>query len=367
MLKRCNSQVAITCQICKESRNVKWRCMDCDLKTICERCKENHSNDPSISEHTIVNFTDIPVTPVSKDGMEQRLEAEIRINQCTRHNKKTYNFFCRTCNFLPINITINLKGDLLFISDYCLKSVTKNAQGQSEILDIFDFYPLIPKCVHYDKERDITLVGLTEDDSNFQLTKRSVRKVVAVNQRTPYKEFQYAEENKRLFTLPVRIISIKDGGICVIDRVSQTTGKVLSLNWEGNLMWIYKDPSLCSHPFYPTDMTITNTKIIIVVDSRNRAFHILNTMGTLILHQPSIDLGIERPFCLDTDKSGFVWVGCLHGTTSRENGAKMYKLKIKGLSVFSLIILITYICIIQKKVQNQMCDLVQFLTADSKK
>lgn len=457
MLKRCNSQVAVTCQVCKESRNVKWRCMDCLLKTICERCKDNHSQNPSFSKHTIVNLTD---PPVCKDRMEQRLGAEFRKKQCTKHNIKTYNFFCRTCNFLvcpdcitevhsnhnlaeisqyvketflddvetstdytklynhierqdsvsrdsfcllmtefelvhtvrtelpainqmtmvkddeayiwsldrnmiiylqlnttgflnkmqklsdsievgeiegflsqPMDITINLKGDLLFISDHCLKLMTKNAQGQTKILDLHDFYPLNPNCVHYDKERDITWVGLIGDDSNFQLTKRSVRKVVAVNQRTLYKEFQYTEENKRLFTLPVKIFSIQKGGICMIDRVSQTTGRVISLNAEGILMWIYKDPppSSCSHPFNPTDLTITNTQIIIVVDSCNRAFHILNTKGTLILHQSSIHLGIERPFCLDTDESGYLWVGCLCDSTSRETGAKMYKLKIKGL------------------------------------
>ncbi|CAC5413621.1 TRIM2_3 [Mytilus coruscus] len=454
-LKRCNYQVAVMCQMCKKSQKLKWRCMDCDL-TICEICKEIHSNIPSISGHTIVNLTDIPVS-----RMEQRVEAEIMKNQCTRHNKKTYKFFCRTCNVLicsecitevhskhnhayisqllneqilneadtskdytkvykdidrqdsalidsycllmtefelvhtvrtnlptinymalpnddeayicsldrksivnlklnttgyftrkrklsdskevdeivgfhiqPYDITINIKGDLLFISDYCLKLVTKNAQGQTEITNIKDFNPLKPKCVHYEKERDIILLGLSEGDSDFELKESSLRQVVAVNQRrTLCKRFEYTTENKRLFTLPVRITTIKDGGICVIDRVSQTTGRVMSLNWEGNLMWTYEvpPPSLCPGQFYPTDLTITNTEKIIVVDSNNRAFHILNTKGALILHQSSIHLGIERPFCLDTDNSGYLWVGCLRGTTSRETGANLYKIKIKGL------------------------------------
>ncbi|CAG2219484.1 unnamed protein product [Mytilus edulis] len=456
MLKRCNSQVAVTCQMCKKSQKLKWRCMDCDL-TICENCKGIHSKIPSISGHKVVSFSDIPAS-----RMERRVEEEIMKNQCTKHNRKTYRFFCRNCNLLicsdcitedhskhnhayisqliyeqilneadtlesyskeykdterqdsasidsycllmtefelvhtvktnlpsinymrlpnddeayicsldrksivnlklnttgfftmirkrklsdskevdeivgfqiqPNDITINLKGDLLFISNHCLKLVTKHAKDQNEITDIKDFNPLKPKCVHYDKEREIFLVGLTEGDSDFELTESSLRQVVAVNQRGQLrKSFELTTENKRLFTLPVRIFSIADGGICVIDRVSQTSGRVISLNWEGNLLWTYHNPpqSLCPNPFYPTDLTMTNTKKIIVVDSNNRAFHILNPNGDLILHQSSINLGIERPLCLDTDKSGYLWVGCSRDSSSRD-GANLYKIKIKGL------------------------------------
>ncbi|VDI33437.1 Hypothetical predicted protein [Mytilus galloprovincialis] len=439
MLKRCNSQVAVTCQMCKKSQKLKWRCMDCDF-TICENCKDIHSKIPSISGHKVVSFTDIPVS-----RMERRVEEEIMKNQCTKHNRKTYRFFCRNCNLLicsdcitedhsnhnhayisqliyeqilneadtlerqdsasinsycllmtefellntvntnlpsinymtlpnddeayicsldrkrivnlklnttgffarvrkevdeivesqiqPSDITINLKGDLLFISNHCLKLVTKNAQDQKEITDIKDFNPLKPKCVHYDKERNIFLVGLTEDDTDFELTESSLRQVVAINQGGQLrKSFEFTTENKKLFTLPVRIISLQDGGICVIDRVSQTTGRVISLNWEGNLLWTYHNPpqSLCPNPFYPTDLTMTSTEKIIVVDSNNRAFHILHTNGALILHQSSINLGIERPLCLDTDKSGYLWVGCSRDSLSRD-GANLYKIKIKGL------------------------------------
>ncbi|XP_052058453.1 uncharacterized protein LOC127698810 [Mytilus californianus] len=467
-MERCNSQVKISCQLCDGSQNLKWRCIDCRI-TICDSCSGIHSRIPSTKEHMIVKFGDI-----STCNMELRLEEEIKKMTCKKHNKRTYTFFCRSCNFLictdcifeihsknhnlaeisqfvsenfsnntntseqdtkqksltdsgyedqifhqlesqgssddtfcmlmkdfevvhtvstnlpsinkinisnddeayvcsidrnsivklklnttgffnkklkhskskqveqtegfqPIDITVNSNGDVLFLSrfDKCLKSVTKNSQGKRQVSDIRSFHPLEPICIHCEKDRNGKIwIGLTEGDSDFELTESSIRQVVAINQKGKLcNKLEFTKAQRKLFTLPWTVKNIKDKGICVIDRVSQTAGRVLSLDEEGHLMWIYTDlhSSFSEGPFNPSDLEITNSQNVIVADASNNAFHVLNNSGDLIFHQSSTHLGIQKPCSLNIDKTGHLWVGCLCEANSRDRVGKIYKIQIAGI------------------------------------
>ncbi|VDI06354.1 Hypothetical predicted protein [Mytilus galloprovincialis] len=62
--------------------------------------------------------------------------------------------------------------------------------------------------------------------------------------------------------------------------------------------------------FYPRNVAITSTDMILVTDSLNHAIHILNPAGKVIVYKDVRSLGKELPWSLSFDNSDVLWIGC---------------------------------------------------------
>ncbi|XP_052083650.1 uncharacterized protein LOC127720967 [Mytilus californianus] len=235
----------------------------------------------------------------------------------------------------PADIAVNSVGDIYFICkiDKCIKLVKKNKHNNIQVSSLPKHFTMEPLCIHCEKDNNpIIWVGLAEFGANFKLSYHSSRQVVSILSNGNLRNiFEYTEENQQLFTFPWRITS-NQGRIYVIDRSSESTGTVVALNKYGNMKWRYSDlhPSLSQKPFLPSDVVVTKSTNIIVLDSANNAFHILNIDGNLILQQSLEGFEIKYPFSMKFDESSNLWIGSgSNGAT--DNNAKLYKFQITGI------------------------------------
>ncbi|CAC5374370.1 unnamed protein product [Mytilus coruscus] len=235
----------------------------------------------------------------------------------------------------PADIAVNSLGDMYLICriDNSIKLVKKNKHNKTQISSLPKHFTFEPVCIHCEKGNDsIIWIGLVEIGANFKLSYNSSRQLVSIlSDGKLCNIFEYTEENQPLFTFPCRITS-HQGRIYVIDRKSECTGTVVALTKYGNIKWRYSDlhPSFSPRPFLPSDVVVTEFAKIIVLDSANNAFHILNIDGNLILHQSLKSLELEYPVSMKFDESNYLWIGSgFNGAT--ENNAKLHKIKITGI------------------------------------
>ncbi|VDI38046.1 Hypothetical predicted protein [Mytilus galloprovincialis] len=88
------AQISAVCQFCETSREIKWRCLNCDL-FLCRICNSRiHSKIMSSVEHKIIHLdqcgTEEVVNNIRKLDFKQM--------KCKTHHDKTCFVFCRNCN-----------------------------------------------------------------------------------------------------------------------------------------------------------------------------------------------------------------------------------------------------------------------------
>ena len=223
-----------------------------------------------------------------------------------------------------------IDDDILCVSylDHNLKRAFTDAYGQKQILNIHNFNPLDPICIHIERGEGSKLIwiGLMERGKEV-LIPTSIRKVIAISEIWRIeKTFEFTTTGKRMFTLPFRINNIDDK-IFVLDKTSKKTGRVLVLNSLGHRMWEYQDPqdtSTYAKPFIPTAIATSENNKIVVVDAANSAIHVLNIAGNVIVRKSLLELSIYRPFSLDIDNTGQFWIGSKSDKTADEKRAKIY-------------------------------------------
>lgn len=223
-----------------------------------------------------------------------------------------------------------IDDDILFVSylDHNLKRAFTDAFGQKQILNIHNFDPLDPICIHIERGEGSNLIwiGLMERGKE-DIIPTSIRKVIAISEKWRIeKTFEFTTTGKRMFTLPFRINNIDDN-IFVLDKTSRKTGTVLALNLLGHRMWEYQDPQATStfvKPFFPTAIATSENNKIVVVDAANSAIHILNIAGNVLTYKSLLEFSIYRPFSLDIDNTGQFWIGSNSDKTANERRAKLY-------------------------------------------
>lgn len=235
----------------------------------------------------------------------------------------------------PADIAVNSVGDIYFIckTDNCIKLVKKNNHNKIQVSSLPKPFTLEPLCIHCETDHDsIIWIGLAEFGANYKHTYNSSRQIVSIlSNGNLCNIFEYSDENQPLFTLPWRITS-NEGRIYVIDRKNESTGTVVALNKYGNMKWRYSDlhPSLSQRPFLPSDVVVTKSTNIIVLDSANNALHILSYDGNLILQQSLESFEIEYPISMKFDASNCLWIGSGFNGIA-DSKAKLYKFQITGI------------------------------------
>lgn len=235
------------------------------------------------------------------------------------------------------DIEILSNGNILCISgqNYNISMVTECTNGRKQISQFSNLEPLIPISIHAEKDGEqLIWVGAKEIGEEYNLTLHSVRQVITLSQSgRVVKIIEKTVNERRLFTVPWRLIRVADY-LCVIDKTTTVSGRVISLKTSGHLMWIYnpKQSGICSKEFYPSSMrTTASSQNILVMDAANSSLHVLDMHGSLLLQQSMKTIKVQRPFSIDTDETGQLWVGCVHDKSVSPVKSKIYILKIIGL------------------------------------
>ncbi|CAC5370771.1 TRIM45 [Mytilus coruscus] len=196
-------------------------------------------------------------------------------------------------------------GDLLIsLKQQNLKLYTKDGK----IKTFKSFAPLCTLGVHVNNQNEI-FVGFSESRVVSIPKVGSVRRVVQINQKgIILHTYEHDIDNQRLFTWPARICT-KNNFICVVDysdHIWHGKGRVVVIDKGGQLQWTYNGKL---DEFYPEDIAVTSTDMVIVTDRYNYVLHVLSPTGEVIVCKEVRDLGIQYPFSLSIDKNDKLWIG----------------------------------------------------------
>ncbi|VDI32326.1 tripartite motif-containing protein 71 [Mytilus galloprovincialis] len=237
-----------------------------------------------------------------------------------------------TVQNIPVKIydmSVTENNDIL-LSLYDSTDVSLLTKKTGEITHFLSVSPLVSVGIHVTKHNDIIL-GVVEKGATYNLTDKSCRKVIIFGMNGKQKQsYEYDKHKQRLFTFPIRIESNLNNDILVIDRTSNTGGRVVVLDREGEVEWTYQghpQVSVGDDAFNPIDIVTTSVGLVIVTDFVNHALHVLSGEGDLLTYKVMKDQGITCPMSLDIDYKGQLWVGC-HSWDFERTDAKLHVVKI---------------------------------------
>ena len=201
---------------------------------------------------------------------------------------------------------------------------------EGKLVTFISFAPLKTLGVHITKDNNI-IVGLVEYLS-FPATTDSIRKLLVINSDG---DVQHTIENdrdrQRLLSYPHRIKTLRDK-IVVIDVINdEFEGRVVMLDHGGQLHWTYNGCKTINSDqvkFYPGDVAVTSTDMILVTDCENHFIHVLNSTGDAILYKEIKSLGIELPLSLSIDPNDVLWIGCNTCTENKSSASKIMCVKL---------------------------------------
>ncbi|XP_062613998.1 E3 ubiquitin-protein ligase TRIM71-like [Saccostrea cucullata] len=129
------------------------------------------------------------------------------------------------------------------------------------------------------------------------------------------------ENNNRLFTRPYRVAENINGDICVTDKTSMGSGRVVVLDRHGKFKFAFEGPSnnQCKGSFSPAGITCDSYGRILVADSNNNCVHILDpngNFGGFLLQQGDTP---TSPHSICIDNHSQFWVG------DEEGNIKLYE------------------------------------------
>ncbi|XP_076103865.1 uncharacterized protein LOC143072679 [Mytilus galloprovincialis] len=127
-------QVPMLCQMCEESKEIKWKCLLCDF-LLCTKCQKLHKKVKSTDQHTIIDIKDI-------SSHQQQIKDKLDLSniQCGIHSEHNCFLFCQSCEVVvcPLCITkIHNKHTMVELAEgyqLTLKSMkTFNSEIEEEI------------------------------------------------------------------------------------------------------------------------------------------------------------------------------------------------------------------------------------------
>lgn len=163
--------------------------------------------------------------------------------------------------------------------------------------------------------RDGSLLVCMMDQYSTSVSKNSRRMVVKLDgQGEQVQVYEYTDGSKRLFTRPYRVVENVNGDICVTDKTSMGSGRVVVLDSTGTLKFIYDARSLTrqERPFSPSGIVCDNYGRLLIADTNNHCVHIVDKYGQFASFLLRKEDGITCPTSLVLDK-GQLWLGNENG------------------------------------------------------
>ncbi|CAC5382978.1 unnamed protein product [Mytilus coruscus] len=216
----------------------------------------------------------------------------------------------------------------IFLSLFDSTNVCLLTTKKGTIKPFLSISPLVTCGIHVTKQNEIIL-GVKDLGCPFKLTDKSCRKIIIFGMNGKQKQsYEYDKHKQRLFTIPARITSNVNNDILVIDRISDKDWRVVAIDREGQVKWVYQgNPEVNSDKlFYPIDILTTSEGQVLVNDVITNALHVLSGEGDLLTCYAMKDQGIFYQFSMDIDSKGQLWVGCHSGNEQRSD-AKLHVVK----------------------------------------
>ncbi|VDI62689.1 Hypothetical predicted protein [Mytilus galloprovincialis] len=94
-------QVPLACQLCEESNEIKWKCIQCDF-LLCTKCQRLHEKVKSTDQHTIIDIKDI-----ASHQKQTTDKLDFSNIPCGIHAGQTCCLYCKSCEVVvcPLCIT----------------------------------------------------------------------------------------------------------------------------------------------------------------------------------------------------------------------------------------------------------------------
>ncbi|XP_069129991.1 tripartite motif-containing protein 2-like [Argopecten irradians] len=159
---------------------------------------------------------------------------------------------------------------------------------------------------------DGSLLVCLMDQYSTSVTKASKRLVARLDsQGQQVQAYEYTDGNKRLFTRPYRVVENINGDVCVTDKTSMGSGRVVVLDCLGNLRFIYDgcSASAWERPFSPCGIVCDSYGRLLIADTNNHCIHIVDKHGQFVSFLLRKEDGITCPTTLTLDGQGQLWVG----------------------------------------------------------
>ncbi|CAC5418607.1 unnamed protein product [Mytilus coruscus] len=117
-------QVPMSCEMCEESNEIKWKCYQCDF-LLCTKCEKLHKKVKSVDQHTIIDITQIA-------SHQEHVLSKLDFSNipCKIHRGKKCCSFCKSCEQV-----------------ICLLCITKN-HNQHDMIKLTEGYELTLKSVN---------------------------------------------------------------------------------------------------------------------------------------------------------------------------------------------------------------------------
>lgn len=85
------SQIPLMCQLCEESNQIKWKCLQCNF-LLCTKCKNIHKKVKSSDQHNIVDIKDTALYQQSSET-----DPDYGHIKCKNHEGQNCCLFCKEC------------------------------------------------------------------------------------------------------------------------------------------------------------------------------------------------------------------------------------------------------------------------------
>ncbi|XP_063425557.1 uncharacterized protein LOC134709319 [Mytilus trossulus] len=148
-------QVPLSCQLCEESNQIKWKCYQCDF-LLCTKCQKLHMKVKSNDQHTIINIKDI-ASQQAKDYIP-----------CEVHSGQNCASFCQTCDEVvcPLCITnTHRKHHMIELADGYKLTIKKIKTFSSE---------LVRKLSNYENGRSTLYSFKSSEEFKYEIEKQII-------------------------------------------------------------------------------------------------------------------------------------------------------------------------------------------------
>ncbi|XP_062592605.1 E3 ubiquitin-protein ligase TRIM45-like [Saccostrea cucullata] len=144
-------------------------------------------------------------------------------------------------------------------------------------------------------------------------TERGILRISKTGQVLNFFQFEEVVGNF-IFHYPSCLTENIDGSLCVIDRHSHFSGRVVALNTFGKKIFTYERPPSVSAKEEMDLKYITRDKFgnLLISDCINNRVHLISKSGMFIslILCPDEEISVQRPEALHVDKFDNLWIGC---------------------------------------------------------
>ncbi|KAJ8298956.1 hypothetical protein KUTeg_023016 [Tegillarca granosa] len=296
------------------------KCLACNVY-MCRTCTTAHQKVLATKQHNIV--ARVEWEPSKLQNVSQ---------MCKTHKDEEIAFYCYTCNDFICSECI--LGDH---KGFC-ESEEKRNKCKTKHGDIIATDNNKPSLHKLTKEgvktqtistSPLQCTGICEasagkllvcflDKLSYVVDNSSRRLVSKITMGGNIIESYEHHNGSRLFTWPQGVSENINKDICVVDRTSKTSGRLVVMDKTGKLKYTYEGQKL-PQPFDPFYVKCDKSGHVIVNDFYNTKVHMLDMDGRFIRYIADENILKNDPFSLEFDKNGVLWVGCYNGN--------VYKLK----------------------------------------